>query len=745
MEFDKKNKPIYHEDDKEGLRIFLNHMMRDEDFVIKPIGESFGLTNAEMDNWNVDETWVNKIEGLTWSDDYPKRLVEIDWSSHDIFNDFGNNLVPEISFNFDALIKLNCSDNSLYLIDVSACRSLVTLSCSNNRLLDIDVSQNLELEFLDCSCNDLRHSLNIRNNTKLKFLFAFKAGIPFLDISSNAELNTLKCSLTHIFFRPFDIDDPTEPIGNLCSMFENLQKKLEIQKTQIVTIGSQIRIDKGFAQRQLIYKIFIDDNCTPAHAEDYSVYTTVERFYELTVSKSYIRFNKIGNYSILMLGVKKVDDEYKYTEDYSYEFAELVTKFTVVETLDIQEKVIPYKYRNLREVSFLLGAGFSKPMGYPIGDCLSEKILNQIQNFENITFDSIGNPKYNTNESSLGFGLLKSIINYFIEQNKKFNYEEFYDYLIESAKDVDHLWMCYKKHEWYQLSIGELDKKEQNKRYIQELFHIKVLFNQLVKSMLNDKDEKVWYSSNFLCKSKLPEYNGFLQYLSNLQKKYDINIHTLNHDLFFESLNNSEWITGKICDGFEELGSSFYGEFTNKEETHKCRLSQYTGKYDKPIRLYKLHGSLDYYVYKSKHGGIREPKEYIKTRNEISEFYKEFENEYGVLEYDNFPMHFYPDFLTGTSSKIERYEDPIFYKKIFDLFKQNLNKADALVIIGYGFKDKEINRYIFEEFGKEKPCFVINPDTDINYWDFRLKMGKNTKLHKSYLEDFDFASLGIDI
>lgn len=47
-----------------------------------------------------------------------------------------------------------------------------------------------------------------------------------------------------------------------------------------------------------------------------------------------------------------------------------------------------------------------------------------------------------------------------------------------------------------------------------------------------------------------------------------------------------------MCDGFEELGSPFYGELLR---TYKCRLSRYTGKYTKKIRLYKLHASKDYY------------------------------------------------------------------------------------------------------------------------------------------------------
>lgn len=129
---------------------------------------------------------------------------------------------------------------------------------------------------------------------------------------------------------------------------------------------------------------------------------------------------------------------------------------------------------------------------------------------------------------------------------------------------------------------------------------------------------------------------------------------------------NSKFSVGELCDGFEELGSPFYGELLHDNRIYKCQLSRYTGKYDKKIRLYKLHGSKDYYVNKSKSATLY-PETYIKTLWGIGnmDFYKEFKKKGKFSEYENCYVNYHSDFLTGTTSKISRYTDPLLYKKIF--------------------------------------------------------------------------------
>ena len=79
------------------------------------------------------------------------------------------------------------------------------------------------------------------------------------------------------------------------------------------------------------------------------------------------------------------------------------------------------------------------------------------------------------------------------------------------------------------------------------------------------------------------------------------------------------------------------------------------------------------------------------------------------IGYDVSPFEYHADFLTGTTSKIQRYNEPLLFKKLFKRFKKNLSQADKLIIIGYGCKDKGINEIIKKHFDyHHKPSFIID-------------------------------------
>ena len=66
-----------------------------------------------------------------------------------------------------------------------------------------------------------------------------------------------------------------------------------------------------------------------------------------------------------------------------------------------------------------------------------------------------------------------------------------------------------------------------------------------------------------------------------------------------------------------------------------------------------------------------------------------------------------------------------------------------LIIIGYGCKDSEINKYIIEYFGKDKPCFVIDPfaKTGDEIYDFITKMETNTSLISKQIEILSMSDM----
>lgn len=170
--------------------------------------------------------------------------------------------------------------------------------------------------------------------------------------------------------------------------------------------------------------------------------------------------------------------------------------------------------------------------------------------------------------------------------------------------------------------------------------------------------------------------------------------------------------------------------------TYHCRLERYTGRYNTPIRLFKLHGSLDYVpFYREVENGFMIPDKYVKIKWGMGadNIMKSRKSKIG---YDFSPFEYHADFLTGTTSKIQRYNEPLLFKKLFKRFKKNLRQAEKLIIIGYGCKDEGINEIIKEYFDyNHKQAFII----DKYAREMVSEFGKNINavLHKV---DIDFIN-----
>lgn len=362
----------------------------------------------------------------------------------------------------------------------------------------------------------------------------------------------------------------------------------------------------------------------------------------------------------------------------------------------------------MKGVSFLVGAGFSANAGYPIGNQLNNLLLKAAE--LNVGFHTNGQliPPYNGEKQSIGFKtsgdfkleFLIELFQYYNDNIKTFDYEEFYDFLLLHAESDKNVQKLTKSHS--NSIVGETDLIRGS---------ITIL-NQLVHCLLKDNDGNNNYeNAGYYLKSLFDGYSGFLNCVDALKKEYTIHFHTLNHDVYLERLNRTEWFEGDLCDGFEELGSPYYGKLVVQDREHMSRLRYYTGNYSSNLRLYKLHGSLDYVLFHTPDGGALLPENYIKMKWGIdySNLYKEVEGKKG-MEYFNDWVNYHPDFLTGTTSKIERYSEPTLFKKLFSLFQENLEKSDKLIIIGYGAKDSEINKMILDHFDyKNKPVVIVDP------------------------------------
>ncbi len=360
------------------------------------------------------------------------------------------------------------------------------------------------------------------------------------------------------------------------------------------------------------------------------------------------------------------------------------------------------------EISLLLGAGFSVNQGYPTGTELNEKITSLLP--DDFFICSEGTLQFKNrsdedpcrNDSDFIYKyFIPDLINFYINNiNSTFHYEEFYDYYNEILR-----------HERIDENFNEFCndfRKQYNTKTNNAniLTKINLFFNQILFNFLVDKNGKHFYDNVHYSKPEFPGYTGFLNLLEMLGFNNIVHIHTLNHDIFFETFKDSSWLNGDLSNGYEELGSPFYGKI---KDCGKIRLPYFTNKYYGHYRLYKLHGSIDQFPFHTRDSGVIG---YIKTKYGIdtTQLYKEVKDENGNYKYINDWINYHSDFLSGTTSKIRRYGEPFYYMKVFSHFKKNLNNSEKLICIGYGCGDNEIDNIIESNFNfKEKTIFIVDP------------------------------------
>lgn len=390
-------------------------------------------------------------------------------------------------------------------------------------------------------------------------------------------------------------------------------------------------------------------------------------------------------------------------------------------------------------ITILLGAGFSVPMGYPDGNKLNEALLSC--DGSDFAFHTNGQLARTIDGKKPNFGyatgydiefsFCRKLILYFKESRGYFDYEEFYDFILEQALNesvVNEMAAAYKG------TYGDTKHL---------LFKMQNIYNQLVFDYIKDREGNRYYDNAAdMGKPYFPGYTGVLNCIEELAKQNTVNIHTLNHDLFFERLNITQWLKGELCDGFEELGSPYYGQLITDKSEYKVRLEKYTGNYNKRYRLYKLHGSLNYAMYYQSHGNAAYSDGYVKTKYgiNVSSLYKEITNPDGKLVYDYCFFNYHPDFLVGTTSKIQRYKEPFLFKILFEHFKKNLTDASILLIIGYGGKDSEVNAILKEHYNyTSKPVYIIAPYPSTKLRE--LATGLNGKIIQKHLEELKITDI----
>lgn len=284
-------------------------------------------------------------------------------------------------------------------------------------------------------------------------------------------------------------------------------------------------------------------------------------------------------------------------------------------------------------ISFLFGAGISKPSGLP----LAKDLLDDIFGNKNGALDERLIEVMKHVKDSLGTD----------------NYEDIYSVLKSLRLYYDGIYK----------NPAAVPYLEELKKYIDKMhsYGITDTCNMLCN-----------YIDKVVCeKLQVPAKNirglDLLEQISKV-KHINIDIFTLNHDTILETV-----LTDSVSDGFENFEDGLY---------------IFSNKWDKKIRLHKLHGSIDWRPLYS-----REQKKYIPGKFDLSkgDTYIEKSCEKHGYKYEKD----YTKILTGTKIKEFEYNFGI-YADLFNLFFSRLIESNILFVSGYGWNDSAINLRILD-------------------------------------------------
>lgn len=294
----------------------------------------------------------------------------------------------------------------------------------------------------------------------------------------------------------------------------------------------------------------------------------------------------------------------------------------------------------------------------------------------------------------------------YLKGEDKFDYEDFYDFFMGYVNNTESKPIIEDFFEKLKTKYG----KEYFRDLYNAIFDFKRTYSQLLRHHLhNFKYIDGGAYGNY------PPYDTFVQLILNFTKKYNVHIHSLNHDLLIDFLGERYvGLQSVFANGFNLFGSPFYGSANSHNEYkgqkfsvgYDVKIPYYTGKFDKPVCYYKLHGSIDNVIVRDSQTN----QSYrLKRKYGVSHFQMEKLNE-SKEEFQSVWDEVEPDFLSGKFSKVDTCKKDPYYSDLFNRFENNLKSSDLLIVIGYGFKDVLINQYIEDYYLKSgKPILVVNP------------------------------------
>jgi hypothetical protein len=327
---------------------------------------------------------------------------------------------------------------------------------------------------------------------------------------------------------------------------------------------------------------------------------------------------------------------------------------------------------NSLKIAFLFSSGISIPAGMPCNQNITTRIL------------SGANDRVAKFLERLKFEIDKY---YHYKPEPRTNYEDLY-YVASQIADSE-------LHEIPNPAVQSLIDKI--------LPDIKQLFISKKNEKRLDLNNLVWETTNYIedvvCQllSSNPnsiDYLHFIKEACEYNLMASMNIFTLNHDKILEQFLTKNGI--QFTDGFGEPIDNVRRWNPNLFESELYK-----------IRLFKLHGSIDWFRLWPVEGG--------NWNNEFIgipinwKFSRQFtKNQPSSILYEKADGR--PKILVGTFNKMLNYLTDIF-TALFCLFYYHLSNAQRLVICGYGFGDQGINTRIIQWFysSPDHKITIIHP------------------------------------
>lgn len=386
----------------------------------------------------------------------------------------------------------------------------------------------------------------------------------------------------------------------------------------------------------------------------------------------------------------------------------------------------------MKELTVLLGAGFSFNAGLPLGSTVSaafnrdvrEKLLH-FTSSEWAWVDGKREVDLNNGRLSyswLGYSYILNEAKRLYESEKTFlNYEDFYQFLLDKNSD----------EEWCRNCImGAKENLLKDKEYLREGLEEDNYYSSYLEPFRNSNLDRTIEIVNYLIadlvgttkvhNNELQEiFHPFFEFLHGFEK---VHIFTLNHDLLLEHL--MRLFDHPYSRGFSEDRSPIRAEDTP--------IPFFNNLFLENTSVQKLHGSIDFFQFRHyrNDGLIYRPTEqvnYYSTSRYGEKHNARLVNPITGEDIQDYNFDIVPKFLTGTKKR-DIIKNDIMFSTLFRNYEDIIANTENLLVSGYSFMDFHINELIKNRSFK---C-VINHNP---YLDYPYQTATNIKTLEELLKE----------